>query len=651
MNYLDDLNPLQKKAVTTIEGPVMIIAGAGTGKTKTLTYRMFHLMHGGVPGHKILGITFTNKAAREMRERMYKMLGKEGNHRAWEEDTEVPMLKTFHSLGVHLLKMFHKDMNLPKQFTILDSDESMDLIKDCMSDLSIDTKTHDARGMRSIISSEKNRGNTPEQLEAASRSPVTDMAARIWKRYEDKKKESRCVDFDDLLCKTLEMLEKHPQIRQAVQIMWDYVHVDEYQDTNSVQYRLVKLLAERTQNLCVVGDTDQTIYSWRGAQIKNMLSFERDYPSATVLTLEQNYRSTGTILKAAEAVISKNTARFEKSLRTENPEGNKVECYVALNERDEAGYVAQSLKRLMSDGISTDEMAILYRTNFQSRILEEALIRESVPYRLIGTTFFERREIKDALAYLRLAYDPDNTLLISRVINVPKRGLGPASVTKILSGMADQLQDKARIAYNSFTGTLDAIRAFETSTEVRKTPSEIMRFILDRSGLIASLQTGHSDDTERIQNLEELVTIATEYDDLPEETRMEKFLEEVMLHEGGEKGSSDTGVRLMTIHASKGLEFEHVFITGLEQGLFPSSGRDFKTSIEDQEEERRLFYVAITRARHVLHLSYAYTRTIFGDQRWNEPSEFLEDIPKEIIEYKNSKGGPEKPVKTIYLEW
>lgn len=649
--HLAELNDLQKKAATTTEGPVMIIAGAGTGKTKTVTHRMLHLMRLGVPGHKILGITFTNKAAREMRERMYKMLGKEPSARIWEEDNDVPMLKTFHSLGVHLLKIFHKEANLPKQFTILDSDESMDVIKDCMAELSIDTKTHDARTMRTIISNEKNKGSDPAQLEATSRSPVTDIAARIWHLYEQKKKSSRMVDFDDLLTRVLDLLEHHTSIREAVQMMWDYIHVDEYQDTNHIQYKLVKIIAERTKNLCVVGDTDQTIYSWRGAQIKNMLSFERDYPNAVVLILEENYRSTQIILQAADAVITKNTARFEKSLMTKNALGNKIQCFIGMNERDEAGHVAGCLKKLITAGENPDELAILYRTNFQSRILEEALIRDGVPYRLIGTTFFERREIKDALAYLRLARDPENTLLLSRIINVPKRGLGPASVTKIISGMSSELSDKAKSAYDSFTRTLHLIREFEHSSTPPKPPSEIVRFALLQSGLYQSLETGHSDDAERIQNLEELVTIASEYDDLAEETRFETFLEEVSLHEGGNRNQSDSGVRLMTIHASKGLEFNHVFITGLEQGLFPSSGRDHKTSIEDQEEERRLFYVALTRAKKELHLSYAYMRTIFGREQWNEASEFLRDIPEEIMEYINSESGLDKGIKTVYLEW
>ncbi len=636
-NHLDFLNTKQREAVLATEGPLLIIAGAGTGKTKTLTHRIYHIIHQGVHPNNILAITFTNKAAKEMHERVMHMIG--------ENFHETPFMKTFHSLGVYILRRFSREAGLKKDFTILDTDDTMKIIKQAMEQHGINPKLYEPRKIRNFISSKKSDGFNAEQFGRATHSSFTEIVATVWATYELIKSKESSVDFDDLLLKTQELLEKNIEVRTTLQNQWKYIHIDEYQDTNAVQYDIVKLLAEKHHNLCVVGDTDQNIYSWRGANLRNILNFEKDYPEAQTILLEENYRSTKNILLAADEVIKKNTARIHKTLTTKQHDGEKIILFTAMNEGDEARHIAHTAKKLIAQGVSTDEIAVLYRTNFQSRVLEEAFLGENVSYQLLGTKFFERKEIKDIVSYIRASRNRDGLSDIKRIINEPKRGLGPAAIAKIFSGQSVELSPSQFKSYQIFQNILDTISSFaETNT-----PADLVRFVIEKTGFYDLYKNGSEDEQERLENLEELVTYATRYEDL------DTMLEDVALQSDQDQldnPEKNNGVKLMTIHSSKGLEFDYVFIGGLEQGLFPHDGFDEKKTVEDQEEERRLFYVALTRARKQLLLSYAMTRTIYGEQKFNMPSDFLVDIPEEIIEREDGFGGntPE-PLKTVYLDW
>lgn len=647
MDYLETLNPKQREAVLATEGPLLIVAGAGTGKTKTLTHRVYHLIHQGVHPEQILAITFTNKAAREMRERIVRMLERDDR-----ELRETPTMKTFHSLGVYVLRRFSREAGLKKDFAILDTNDTTRLIKEAMEVRGVNPKMHEPKKIRSFISGRKSDGVTADGFAKATHSAFTEIVSAVWTTYEELKARESAVDFDDLLSKTLWLLETNREVRETLKRQWTYLHIDEYQDTNKVQYDIVRLLAETHHNLCVVGDTDQNIYSWRGANLRNILNFEKDYPEAQVILLEENYRSTKNILVAADEVIKKNTARIHKTLTTRQGDGEKLRLFAAMNESDEAFHVAREAGALIASGVPASEIAVLYRTNFQSRILEEAFLGEGVPYQLLGTKFFERKEIKDIVSYIRVSLNRDGLSDLKRVINEPKRGLGPAAIAKIFAGQTAALPPSQARAYELFSATLDAIRDHAAS----HAPSETVRFAIERSGFEASYRTGTEDERERLENLEELVTYATRYDALPGDEALARMMEDIALQsdqdELGDASEPSSGVKLMTIHSAKGLEFDYVFIGGLEQGLFPHDGFDEKKSVEDQEEERRLFYVALTRARKRLFLSYAMMRTIYGEQSFNAPSEFLSDIPDEIIEHEDrADGRPAAPVKTVYLDW
>ncbi len=636
-DHLEKLNPKQREAVIATEGPLLIVAGAGTGKTKTLTHRIYQLIHQGVHPQNILAITFTNKAAKEMRERVMHMLGNQGY--------ETPFMKTFHSLGVYILRRFSREANLKKDFAILDTNDTQKIIKEAMEKHGINPKIHEPKKIRSFISSRKSDGVTAEGFSKATHSSFTEIVSAVWLTYEEMKTKESGVDFDDLLLKTLELLEKNSEVRTALQNQWKYIHIDEYQDTNKVQYDIVRLLAEKHHNLCVVGDTDQNIYSWRGANLRNILNFEKDYPETQVILLEENYRSSKNILTAADEVIKKNTARIHKTLTTQQGDGEKINLFVSMNEADEAFHIARKAADLIKEGSSPTEIAVLYRTNFQSRVLEEAFLRENVPYQLLGTKFFERKEIKDVVSYIRAALNRDGLSDLKRIINEPKRGLGPAALIKIFAGVAHELSPAQSRSYQTFTAILDGIESFSKD----HTPGELARFVIEKTGFYDLYKNGSEEDHERLENLEELVTYATKYEDLS--TMLEDIALQSDQDQLDDKNKKD-GVKLMTIHSSKGLEFDYVFIGGLEQGLFPHDGFNEKKSVEDQEEERRLFYVALTRARKKLMLSYAMMRTIYGEQTFNEPSEFLADIPNEIIEREDGFGGaPIKPIKTVYLDW
>lgn len=634
MNQVSNLNEQQQQAALHSNGPLLVIAGAGTGKTKTIVHRIVNLVSKGIDPRAILAITFTNKAAKEMKERIFAELN---------ELDGMPTVCTFHALGVRILREHAALLGLNRYFTILDSQDTKSLIKQAMQQLDIDPKVWEPKTISSIISRSKSDHISPDTF-AVTANPQSSIVQSVWRRYEELKRESKALDFADLLAKTYDLLEKHEKVRELYQMRWSHIHVDEYQDTNTIQYKLVKMLAAKHNNICAVGDGDQNIYSWRGADMRNILNFEKDFKGATVIMLEKNYRSTSNILQVAHEVISKNTKRVDKKLVTDNEEGDKISLYQAFSAHQEAQYVAQECQHIIRSGTDPSEIAVLFRTNFQSRILEEAFLRYSLPYHVVGVKFFSRKEIKDVISYLKAALNPDSLADVKRVINEPKRGLGKVAIAHIFSGNEQELKGKAQTSYQSFTELLSRIYHHAQS----HVPSDTIRFIIQESGLEKTLSSGTVDDQERLENMKELVTYATKYDH--EEYPLEKFLEEVSLLSDQdsltEDGVQRSTVKLMTIHASKGLEFEHVFVVGLEQGLFPSS-RDDAQSNHEKEEERRLCYVAFTRAKKKLHLSYAQMRTIFGQQRFNEASEFITDIPEEFIEDADGDG----EIQTSYLEF
>lgn len=629
MDYLESLNNQQKEAVLYTKGPLLIVAGAGAGKTKTITSRIMHLIHEGINPENILAITFTNKAAKEMRERVFKMIEEKEHGFDLTFKNEIPFISTFHSLGVYIIKENAHLIGLNKHFSILDEGDAISNIKSIMKDFDIDPKENEPKKIKSIISRAKGDFVTVESFSQNSNGHFQDMVARIWREYEARNRKEKSLDFDDLLLETVLILKKYPEIKHKYQNRWQYIHIDEYQDTNEVQYELTKLLVGKDENICVVGDTDQNIYSWRGANIKNMLHFEKDFPSAKIVMLEQNYRSTKTIIEAANSIIEKNQYRVPKNLFTENKEGETITICESFDEQTEGSYIAGKIDELLKD-VDPEEIAVLYRANFQSRVLEEAFLQRQIPYQVLGTKFFERKEIKDVLAYLRAAYNQDNLSDIKRIINFPTRGLGKVTIAKLFAGQQEELPKKTQDKINLFYKTLKDIFEFSEKNK----PSDIIKFIIEKTGIKTELESGSSDDLERLENIMELVTLSLKYDN--QENGVEKLLEDAVL-----SSDQDTllhkskGVRLMTVHASKGLEFRYVFIAGLEQDLFPHTKDGSKTK-EDKEEERRLFYVAITRAREKLFLTYTSLRTIFGMKQVNSPSEFIYDIPTQLTSFEQA---------------
>ena len=640
MNYLESLNSEQKKAVLAIDGPVLIVAGAGAGKTKTITHRILHLIHKGVKPENILAITFTNKAAKEMRDRVFDLLKKERENDASESlPFGRPFISTFHALGVQIIKENTPLLNLSRHFTIFDKADSKKVLKDALVYIGVDPKEHLDK-VQNIISSEKGRGtNLSEYLERGAYDYTSELTKKVWGRYEEILKRDSALDFDDLLLKTLKLLEKNKDVLKRYQDRFIYIHVDEYQDTNGVQNTIVEMLADKNKNLCVVGDTDQNIYSWRGAEIKNMLHFEKTYPDVETIFLEENYRSTKTILAAANEIIEKNKFRIPKKLFTNNILGEKIGLFTGRNETDEAHFIALKSKDLIKNGIPADEIAVLYRANFQSRVLEEAFMAYGVPYQMLGTKFFERKEIKDCLAYVHASLNPENVSDFLRVVNVPARGLGKVTIQKILDGKESELPASAQMKINSVR---EMFSNFKKILETEK-PSFAMKYIITNSGIEKMYTTGLEEDTDRLENVMELVTLATRYDEYDLEEGMDKFLTDSSLTSDQDSlDDQKTGVKLMTVHSAKGLEFDFVFISGLESDLFPHKGFGEKKSGEEKEEERRLFYVALTRARKKLFLTFAESRTIFGSQEINSPSEFLDDISSIYTEKESYAGAVKK---------
>lgn len=626
MHYLETLNPAQRRAVEATEGPLLILAGAGAGKTKTLTHRIFHLIKKGIAPRNILALTFTNKAAKEMKERVEHLMKDENSLFG-----EVPFVSTFHSLGVYILREQFEHHPRTKYFTIVDQKDCLAIIKEAIQELGLDPKIHEPKKIKHIISSQKNQNKTARMYAQHAQTHIGSIVSSVWIKYEEKLQAENAYDFDDLLVQTLNLLENNTHIREYYNERWQYVHIDEYQDTNEVQYRMSKALSLHG-NICVVGDGDQTIYTWRGADVTNILNFEKDYPESLIVVLEQNYRSTQNILLAANSVIQKNIKRKEKNLFTQNKEGELVTVFEAINDRREADFVRKKCEELHRDGVSYDDIAVLYRANFQSRILEEALLSSGVPYVVLGTRFFDRKEVKDVLSYIRAAYSPNSLTDIKRIINTPKRGIGKVTIAKLFAGKKDELPVKVRATVDSFYSFLESIRMYGES----HLTSELVRYVIEKSGLKKEFeQSKTEEDLSRIENMEELITFALRYDSLKEEG-IQKMIEDAALASDqdtldGQKKEAPKGVKLMTVHASKGLEFPYVFIVGLEQDLFPHSFDGGNSTKSDDEEERRLFYVALTRAEEQLFLSHAGVRYIHGEQHIQEPSEFLSDIPVEIV--------------------
>lgn len=643
-DHLEGLNDAQKNAVLTTEGPLLVLAGAGSGKTRVITHRIIHLILQGTHPSNILAVTFTNKAAKEMRERVLHLLQTfRGSERAYIDG--VPTVTTFHSLGVRMLRENHERLGLRKQFTIYDKSDSGSAVKKALERAGYDPKQFEPRRVLSLISRAKGDATTQTEYAGSARSYPERVASEVWKHYEDILREEHALDFDDLLAKTLFMLKSYPDILEQYKTRYQYVHVDEYQDTNRVQYEIARLIVGERANLCVVGDVDQNIYSWRGADIKNILQFERHFPKAKIIMLEENYRSTQTIIEASNDIIEKNINRPAKKVFTKNHPGELISLYAAMGGQEEAEYVALKAKELIKNGSSPSDIAVLFRTNFQSRVLEEAFINFGVPYQMLGTKFFERREIKDVLSYLRFAMNPNSVNDLVRIINTPARGIGKVTVLKVVEGNADALPQKTKDKVDAFYRLIGEIEAFAQKNPVHET----LAFIMKNTGLEVEYKKGGEEGLERLENVRELVSLGTKYHDLEPLEAIEHLLEDSALgsdqDELKEKEEFDA-VRLMTIHSAKGLEFAYVFITGLEEGLFPHE----RLSDEkiDEEEERRLFYVALTRAKKKVFLSYAHMRTIFGSQRVNAPSSFLHDIRTELLEDSNpTESGYER---TVYLD-
>lgn len=652
---IDSLNDAQREAVLCTEGPLLVLAGAGSGKTRVLTYRIAHMLGDlGVQPWQILAITFTNKAAAEMRERLGRLVGPAARG-MW--------VSTFHSMCVRMLRTDCEKLGFDKGFTIYDDDDSKRLVKDIMAEFDIDPKRWPINAIRNRISTAKNELVVPGDFEQQAHDPSAKVAARVYKRLQERLKAANAFDFDDLLLYTYLLLKNHPDVLEAYQERFRYLMVDEYQDTNHAQYAITKLLAAKHKNIMVVGDDDQSIYSWRGADIRNILEFESDYRDAHTVKLEQNYRSTGNILAAANAVVANNMHRKKKRLFTASGEGDKIKVYMASDERDEGRWIAAEIDHLHAEGHPYDEMAVFYRTNAQSRSIEDMLLRAGVPYRIVGgTRFFDRAEIRDVMAYLTLLVNPSDDIAAKRVINVPRRGIGRTTVEYIDSAarmanmpfmlaaelcLADEhLQMRARNAVGGFLSLIEEARSF--GGDLRK----VIEAVIDKSGMIAALEAEGTDEARgRVENIKEFLSVVDEYvqthavdDEGPEIARddaiaavrqlspdsLADFIEWVRLRTDLDAATAedDSAVTLMTVHSSKGLEFDCVFVAGMEETLFPHSNSSHDES--GLEEERRLAYVAITRARKKLYLTCAYARQIFGETAANPMSRFVGEIPSEL---------------------
>jgi DNA helicase-2/ATP-dependent DNA helicase PcrA len=641
--YLDQLNTEQRQAVTSTDGPLLILAGAGTGKTKTLITRIVHLIDNGVSPRNILAVTFTNKAAAEMMERI---------KHALPDLALYPKLSTFHSLGVMMLRQWHEKMGLKQSFTILDTDDQVSMMKIIMEMEHISTKEWDARELVRSMSALRlvSNGNL-ETLK--SRSSRDDMVKTLWRQYQSRKKRDGAVDFDDLIELPVKLLKENPDVQAYYHRQYQYIMVDEYQDTSDLQYEFIRMMLGSHMNLCVVGDGDQTIYTWRGATMRNILQFTTDFPGATMIALTHNYRSTQTVLDAANAVIAKNIRRIPKDLSTDVGFGSAIVQYHAFDESDEAAWVAESIMSLQeAHDISLNEIGILYRSHYQSRALEEAFITHSIPYSISGTKFFDRKEVKDLMSYMRSALVSRTLTDMKRICETPKRGIGKVAFAHICSDDIAALSGTAAKGYSVIQNILGSIKLYAQTHQ----PSEIVRYALEHSGLKSDLLSEKSTESlERIANMEELVTFASRYDGSADTAHacMEQFFDSAALLSESDSARREEGkeaVHMLTVHSAKGLEFDAVFIVGLEEGVFPSSMGG--TEDRDDEEERRLMYVALTRARKHLHLSHTMSRRVYGQTQFQKPSQFIADIPGHLVSQIGDAGTPKDiPYPESLLDW
>ena len=624
---IDSLNEKQKEAVINSTGPMLILAGAGSGKTKVLTTKVAYLINElDVHPGNILAITFTNKAAKEMKERIYKLIGK---------DAFYIQISTFHSFGLKLLKENHSLLGYDSNFTILDADDSLSVVKKIMKELDIDSNKYNYKAVRNAISSNKNEMIDPIMYSKYVHTDYDEVVKRVYERYESTLKVNNSIDFDDLLILPLKLFKEHSEVLSNYQEKYKYVFIDEYQDTNEPQYILSKLISSKYRNITVVGDADQAIFTWRGANYKNILNFENDYKDAKVVLLEENYRSTKTILNAANSVIKHNKIRKDKNLWTQNEEGSKIIYYKAFDEKDESNYVVKEVKRLINEkNVSPNDICVLYRANAQSRTIEEAFLTSNISYNIVGAfAFYNRKEIKDLIAYLKLVYNEKDDISLLRVINYPKRGIGAKAIEN-LNIMANA-ENKSLYEVIDSGKELEFKKIIEYLKEEEKHLSltEFIDVVLDKTGIKSSLEAEKSLESEiRLENLEEFKSIAKNLEVTEGIASLGEFLENISLVSdvNEQKEDNNEKVTLMTMHAVKGLEFDYVFVIGFEEGLFPHS--NCFDSNDELEEERRLCYVAITRAKKKLYLINARSRILYGKISSNVPSRFIEEIGKEYLE-------------------
>jgi DNA helicase-2/ATP-dependent DNA helicase PcrA len=640
-NVLKGLNPEQQRAVVSTEGPLLIVAGAGSGKTRVLTQRIGYLLkEKKVAPWSILAITFTNKAAREMRERVHQLVG---------QDAEDIWISTFHSMCVRILRRDIDRVGYNRNFTILDTGDQLSVIKQCLKDLNIDPKKFDPRAILSAISSAKNELKDPKRFGSTAADPFQSNVHRVYELYQKRLKSNNALDFDDLIMITIQLFADVPEVLAFYQKKFYYIHVDEYQDTNKAQYLLVRMMAEKHHNICVVGDSDQSIYGWRGADITNILNFEKDYPNTTVVKLEQNYRSTKRILQAANQLIANNVGRKPKNLWTENNEGSKIRLYTGDNEFSEAYFIADQVHQGVLDGKRYSDYAVLYRTNAQSRIVEEVFLKSNIPYGIVGgTKFYDRKEIKDILAYLRLISNPDDDISLQRIINVPKRGIGQASIDKITAyaninemSMYRAVQESDHIGLSGKAGKAiaDFAKVINDMEQMKEylSVTELTEEMLKRIGFKETYEAeGTLEAKARLENIDEFLSVTLDFEQKYDDKSLVSFLTELALVadidtvDDEEEGDVNNKVTLMTLHSAKGLEFPVVFLIGLEESVFPHTRALFDDV--EMEEERRLAYVGITRAEETLFMTRASMRTLYGRTNANSPSRFLQEVPGDLLE-------------------
>ena len=622
---LTGLNDMQKDAVECPGGPLLVLAGAGSGKTRVLTTKVAYLVENvNINPYNILAITFTNKAAKEMKERVYKMLG---------PVAYGIQISTFHSFGLLIIRENYEKLGFDKNFTILDSDDSLTVIKKIIKDLNLDPKVYNPRGIRNKISGAKNELMDSKYYSRFANTEYEEIVLSVFERYERRLKRNNSLDFDDLLLMPIKLFKEYPDVLEKYQERFKYILVDEYQDTNEAQYRIIKMLGSKYRNICVVGDLDQSIYGFRGANYRNILNFEKDYPDARIIPLEENYRSTGNILNVANDIIKNNKNRKDKNLWTKNGDGPKIRYHRAFDEKDEALFVMNEIKKLITSGVNKEDIAVLYRTNAQSRNMEEALLRENIPYKVVGSFYFyNRKEIKDLICYLKLIYNSNDDVSLMRIINVPKRQIGP----KTIENLSINAVDRGCSLYEAIDSGKELI--FKNLIEEIKEESEnlslteLVDLVLDRSGMKRELESAKTLEAEvRLENLEEFKSITKNFEENNGVISLEEFLLEISLVSDIEehKNNSDV-VTLMTIHSAKGLEFDYVFLIGLEEGLFPHN--NCLDSPDEVEEERRLCYVAVTRAKKGLTLVNAKRRMLYGNTNSNAPSRFVSEISDEYLD-------------------